>query len=164
MSTSTGVLRGIFVDPVAAGPVHSLVEARVVVGRGIEGDRYFLSAGSFSRWPGTGRPLTLIDEDEVAAVAAAYGIDLSDGRHRRNLVTRGIALDQLVGVRFRIGDLLLRGERLCLPCKHLERLTEPGVYEALKHRGGLRAEVLEDAVIRLGDAVVPCDSAKLPCL
>ena len=72
---------------------------------------------------------------------------------RRNVVTRGIDLDALVGRRFLVGDVQCVGRRLCEPCAHLERLTVPGTLRALVHRGGLRADVLTDGTIRVGDAV-----------
>ena len=74
---------------------------------------------------------------------------------RRNVVTRGIALNHLVGKRFRVGEVLLQGIRLCEPCDHLESLTRPGVRQALLHRGGLRAQILEGGVIRVGDPIAP---------
>jgi MOSC domain-containing protein YiiM len=148
-------LASIFIAPTAAGPIVSLSSARLIPGRGIEGDRYFAGAGSFSRWPGTGRAISLIAAEAIDAILSERGIDLSAGRHRRNLVTRGVALADLIGRRFRIGGVLLRGERLCLPCQHLERLTEPGVFQAMNYRGGLRADVLEGGTIDVGDAVEP---------
>jgi len=150
---TNGALSGIFIAPAAGAAAVAVSRAQIIPGRGIEGDRYFAGAGSFSRWPGTGRAISLIAEESIDAVLAELGIDLSAGRHRRNLVTRGVALAELIGHRFRIGGVLLRGERLCLPCQHLERLTEPGVFAALKYRGGLRADVLEAGTIEVGDAI-----------
>ena len=74
---------------------------------------------------------------------------------RRNVVTRGIDLNALVGRRFRVGEVECLGQRLCEPCAHLQRLTAPGTLRALVHRGGLRADVLTDGTIRVGDAVTP---------
>lgn len=150
---TAGILNGIFIAPTPAGAIVPLSIARLVPGRGIEGDRYFAGAGSFSRWPGTGRAISLMAAESVDAILSEHGIDLSAGRHRRNLVTHGVALADLIGHPFRIGSVLLRGERLCLPCQHLERLTQPGVFAALKYRGGLRADVLQAGVIQVGDAI-----------
>jgi MOSC domain-containing protein YiiM len=150
---TTGTVSGIFIAPAAAAPAIAVTRAQLFPGRGIGGDRYFTGEGSFSRWPGTGRAVSLIAAESIDAIVSELGIDLSAGRHRRNLVTLGITLDDLIGRRFRIGGALLRGERLCLPCQHLERLTEPGVFAALKHRGGLRADVLEAGVVNVGDAI-----------
>jgi MOSC domain-containing protein YiiM len=150
---TTGALCEIFIAPAAGTPPVAIPRAQLAPGHGIEGDRYFSGAGSFSRWPGAGRAVSLIAQESIDAIRSEQGIDLSAGRHRRNLVTRGVALDQLIGRRFRIGSVLLRGERLCLPCRHLERLTEAGVYIAMKYRGGLRADVLEAGAMCLGDSV-----------
>ena len=150
-----GRIESIFIAPAAKAPLVAVAEAVAIAARGLEGDRYAVEAGSFSRWPGSGRHLTFIEAEAVEAVLSETGIDVGNGRHRRNLVTRDVRLDDLIGRRFRIGGVLLRGERQCQPCEFLERLTEPGVLEALKGRGGLRAEILEGGAIRAGDAIDP---------
>jgi MOSC domain-containing protein YiiM len=147
-------LVGIFVSPSRRERLVAVPEVRALSGRGLEGDRYFSGVGSFSRWPGSGRAVSLIEEEAVDAVAAEHGIDLSGGRSRRNLVTRGARLLDLDGRTFRIGTAVFRGVRPCAPCQYLERLTGPGTFNALKGRGGLRADVLEDGIIRLGDEIV----------
>jgi MOSC domain-containing protein YiiM len=150
-----GYLEAIFISPTAKAQLIAVPEVRAIVGRGLEGDRYFHGIGSFSRWPGEGRAVTLIDAEAIEAVLCETGIDLSAGRSRRNLATRGVRLPDLNGRRFRIGQALFRGTRLCEPCAFLERLTGPGVFAALKGRGGLRADVLEGEIIRAADAIVP---------
>ena len=152
---ATGTIEQIFVAPAARVAVVRVDAAVAVAGRGLEGDRYFLGVGAFSRWPGEGRQVTLIEAEAVNAVRAETGIDLSDGRHRRNLATRGVRLADLLGRRFHVGTVLLRGQRLCAPCKYLDRLVGAEVYEAMKGRGGLRAEIIQGGVIRPGDAVDP---------
>ena len=156
-----GIVRALYVACAAGatpGPVGSV---HAIPGRGLEGDRYFLGVGSFSRWPGEGRAVTLIEEETIDAVRREHGIDLGDGRSRRNVVTSGVVLANLVGGRFRIGDVLLRGARLAAPCRYLERRVGPGTYEAMKGRGGLRADVHEGGLIRVGDAVCPVPTAAL---
>ena len=148
-----GHLEAIFIAPAAKAPLVAVAEVRAVVRRGLEGDRYFHGKGSFSRWPGDGRPVTLIEAEAIEAILRESGIDLSAGKTRRNLATRDVRLPDLNGRRFRIGEALFRGTRLCAPCAFLERLTEPGVFAALKGRGGLRAEILETGVINAGDAL-----------
>lgn len=150
---TTGILRGIWVSPTARKPLSSIVEVRAVPGRGLEGDRYFLGRGSYSRWPGAGRAVSLIAEETVEAVRAEHGIELGEGRSRRNLVTFGIDLTQLQNHTFRIGTAVFRGVRPCAPCQYLERLTQAGVFDALKNRGGFRADVIEEGVLRVGDAI-----------
>jgi MOSC domain-containing protein YiiM len=148
-----GSLELIFLAPEAKAPLIAIPEVRALADRGLEGDRYFHGIGSFSRWPGEGRAVTLIEAEAIEAVLRETAIDLSAGRSRRNLVTRGVHLPDLNGRRFRIGRALFRGTRLCEPCAFLERLTEPGVFAALRGRGGLRADVLEGGLIRGGEAL-----------
>ncbi|HEX8913715.1 MAG TPA: MOSC domain-containing protein [Humisphaera sp.] len=148
-----GTLEGIFIAAAAKVPMVSVPSAVAVVGLGLEGDRYHLGVGAFSRWPGEGRQVTLIEAEAVEAILAEAGIDLREGRHRRNLVTRGVPLDALVGRRFRVGPVVLRGQRLCAPCRYLERMTGDGTYTAMRGRGGLRTEVIEGGTVAVGDAV-----------
>lgn len=147
-----GTLAAIFVaDRAGAAPIR-IEEALLIPERGIEGDRYFAGVGSFSRWPGSGRDITLIEQETIDAVLREHGIDLSAGQSRRNLVTLGVRLADLDGQFFRIGAALLHGARECAPCQYLERLV-PGSFEALKGRGGLRAEIIEEGPVRVGDEI-----------
>jgi MOSC domain-containing protein YiiM len=148
-----GVVREIYVTPAAGATPTAVTASTAVPGRGLEGDRYLLGVGSFSRWPGEGRAVTLIEQEAIEAILREHGIDLGDGRSRRNVVTAGVMLAELVGRHFRLGEALLRGARLAAPCRYLERRVAPGTYDAMKGRGGLRADVLEGGVIRVGDAV-----------
>jgi MOSC domain-containing protein YiiM len=125
---------------------------RAVPGRGLEGDRYFAGIGTFSSAPSVGgRDVTLIEIESVDAL----GMTLSAADTRRNVVTSGVPLNHLVNREFRVGTVLMRGTRLCEPCAHLEQLTQPGVLKELIHRGGLRAQILSEGVIRAGDTVRP---------
>ena len=146
-------IRAIFVAPGAGEPLVSVEQVLAIEGKGLEGDRYSLGQGSFSRWPDAGRAVTLIEQESIDAIAREFGIDLNEGRSRRNLVTTGIRLEKLNGRKFRIGSALLRGSRVCMPCKYLERLVGPGTYEAMRGRGGLRADVYESGVIAVGDEI-----------
>lgn len=151
-----GTVISIHTAAAAAEPMASLSEAYTVPGEGLEGDRYFKRTGTFSdpKW-GPDFEVTLIEIETIEALAGEKGIALEPKEARRNIVTRGIALNHLVGREFRIGDVaLLRGIRLCEPCSHIERLTQPGVLSGLIHRGGLRARILTRGTIRVGDAVL----------
>ncbi len=135
-------------------PMQPLDEARAVAGRGLEGDRYFAKEGTFSDNPNTtGREVTLIESEAIDALERDYGHKLSYGDARRNIVTRGLALNHLVGKEFTVGEVALRGVRLNEPCNHLAQLTDQKVKAGLVHRGGLRAEILNDGVIRVGDTI-----------
>lgn len=132
--------------------MEAVDSAAAVAGRGLEGDRYAARAGTFSANPGSGRDLTLVAVEALAALAGD-GIELDPLDARRNVVVSGIDLDGLIGRRFRIGEAECRGARRCEPCAHLERLTGPGVLRGLVHRGGLRADVLASGTIAVGDRI-----------
>jgi len=146
--STSGSVVGLLVAPDAAKPLVQVDTVRAVAGRGLEGDRYFHGRGTFS---GTGRgyQLTLVEDE------ALEDVDLPWVEARRNVVTRGIALNTLVGRRFTVGTAECIGRRLAEPCSHLERLTRPGIIRPLVHRAGLRADILRDGRITLGDGVVP---------
>lgn len=149
----TGTIEGIYL---AAGPgeaLYEVPEATVIANKGLEGDRYAQGRGTFSRWPGTGREVSLIEAEVIDDVLATAGIDLGGGRSRRNLVTRSVRLLTLMHKAFRVGDVVLRGDRPADPCKYLERLLGPGLMTALKGRGGLRAWVVHEGVIHRGDVI-----------
>jgi len=129
---------------------HGEVELRA--GRGIVGDRYFEGTGTFSASEKHGQQLTLI-EAEVLDALHDDGLDLTPIDARRNVVTRGIDLNALVGREFEIGTAHCIGRRLCEPCSHLQRLTGTALLRAMVHRGGLRADILSSGVVRVGDVV-----------
>jgi MOSC domain-containing protein YiiM len=131
---------------------RAIAEARLVAGKGIEGDVNF---GKNSEDEAT--ELTLIESEAIEAAKRDYGVDVTAGGTRRNIETRDVPLNHLVGREFRVGTAVCRGERLCEPCGHLERMTVQGIVKALVHRGGLRARILRDGVARPGDRVEPLD-------
>src|SRR5207302_2193000 len=146
-----GRIEAIHLAQAEGEPMRPVGRIRVIAGVGLEGDRYATGRGHFSGSPGTGRALTLIE----AEVLESLGIALQPGEARRNLTTRGVALNALVGRRFRIGSVLCEGTRLCEPCSYLEDQLGKPLLHPLLHRGGLRANVLEDGEIRVGDQVRP---------
>lgn len=148
----SGTVETIAVAAEAEGPMTVMPSARAVAGRGLVGDRYERGEGTFSNPSGRGYDLTLVAAEALEELAAS-GVELAPAEARRNLVVRGIALDGLIGKRFRVGEVECFGVRRCEPCSHLERLTLPGVLRGLVHRGGLRADVLAGGEIAVGDAV-----------
>src|SRR5467141_4899297 len=136
-------------------PMRATARIRVLAGIGLEGDRYATGRGHFSRMTGTGRALTLIEAEVLESLRDSLGIALRPGEARRNVTTRGIALNALVGHRFRIGSVLCEGARLCEPCSYLEDQLGKPLLHPLLHRGGLRSDVLEDGEIGVGDDVRP---------
>ena len=151
-----GRLVAIYTTAEAGAPMEARDAAQAVAGVGLGGDRYAEKNGKHSQTPGTGREITLVEREAIAAVRAD-GVELADHETRRNLLTEGVPLNHLVGATFRVGDVVLRGVRLAEPCAYLEGLTRSGVRQALVHRGGLRAEIVEGGTIEVGDAIVLAD-------
>jgi MOSC domain-containing protein YiiM len=156
-----GEVVGIFMAGRKGDALQAVDRADAVAGRGLAGDRYFLKEGTFSGKDGPDREVTLIESEALEGLAREYEIALEPARARRNLLTRGVPLNHLVGRTFAVGDVVLRGIRLCEPCGHLEGMTCKGVKAGLVHRGGLRAQVLEGGIIRVGDAIGPVTSDKV---
>jgi MOSC domain-containing protein YiiM len=150
-----GEVLSIQVAEQSGSPMIMLKEARAVVGRGLEGDRYFSQVGAYSNSPDLGRDVTLIESEAVEALERDLQIKLDAKDSRRNIVTKGVPLNHLVGRRFMVGDVLLQGIRLCEPCAYLESLTIKGVKNGLVHRGGLRAQILKSGTIQVGDIMKP---------
>jgi len=149
---STGTVRAIHVAPEQGAPTERVDRVRAVAGCGLEGDRYYRADGTFADREGS--DVTLIESEALAGVERDYEIDLEPGVHRRNITTEGIALNHLVDVQFRIGEVVCEGVERCEPCSSLEsHLAENGIREALVHRGGLRARILEGATVATGDRV-----------
>jgi hypothetical protein len=148
----TGLVERIFVSPVATELPSPVEAVHVQAGRGPVGDRYFAGIGTYSdHADATGRDLTLVEADALDRAG------ISGAESRRNVVVAGLQLGELLGKRFRIGEVECYGQRLCEPCAHLQSLTHPGVLRALAHTG-LRADVLTSGEIRVGDAVYSIDS------
>lgn len=153
-----GKVVAIFVAPEAELPMKSVNEVRAVPGKGLEGDRYFHAAGTYSRDAGPDKEVTLIELEAIEAVRRDYGIPLEPHETRRNILTEGVPLNHLVGKTFKVGEVLMKGIRFCEPCQHFEKLAnKPGALKALVHRGGLRAQILTEGVIRVGEPICPCD-------
>ena len=152
----TGHIDAIAIAPAAEAPMVLVDRAVARARRGLEGDRYFDQRGTFSNPNGVGYDLTLIEAEVLDTLELPSG-PLAPEQARRNLVTRGIDLNALVGREFTIGAVRCLGRRLCEPCAHLERLTakegRPGILRALVHKGGLRADILSDGEVRPGDEI-----------
>lgn len=125
--------------------------ATAIAGRGLEGERYFHKGANGD----PGQEVTLVESEAVEALARETEIKLDAIKTRRNLLTRGVPLNHLVGREFTVGEVVLRGVRLCEPCDHLERLTVKGVKDGLHHRAGLRAAIVKGGALRPGDKIRP---------
>ena len=149
-----GELIAIYITADAAQPMQAVSQARAVAGRGLEGDRYFNNAGTYALTEDGRRQVTLIEIEAIQALREENQLAFEPGESRRNLVTRGVPLNHLVDKEFLVGAVRLRGVWLCEPCSHLAELTgKPAALPGLVHRGGLRAVVLSDGLIRVGDVV-----------
>jgi MOSC domain-containing protein YiiM len=131
--------------PDGGQPPTVLEEAKAVAGKGIEGDRYF--GHDFDT------QVTLIESEAIDNMAQNGGLEIAYETARRNIVTRGVVLNDLVGKEFTVGDVTLKGARLSEPCQHLAELTDPKILKGLVHKGGLKAQIVTDGQIRVGDII-----------
>ena len=149
-----GTLVGIYVADHAGAPMRSVAGANLVPGKGIEGDRYFGNRGKFS--PDVQDPdheVTLIEIEQIRHFNVSSGLGFGPEDLRRNLVTEGVRINDLVGREFAIGDVVLRGIRLCEPCDYLAGMTDRQVLTGLVHRAGLRAGIVRGGTIKVQDTV-----------
>jgi len=148
-----GTVYGIFITKEEGAPVHGVDQVEAVPGVGLLGDRYYFK--QLDRAPDARKPeseLTLVEWESVVMLnsKAEYGL-VEPGDLRRNLVTKNIRLNELVGKRFTIGGVLAEGIELCEPCSHLEKLTGKKLMKPLVHKAGLRARILQGGLITKGD-------------
>lgn len=139
-------------------PIREVKQIRAILGKGLEGDRYSEGRGVFSPPPGR-REVTLIEAEAVEAFRQEYNCALTAAQTRRNLLTRGVRLNDLVGREFLVGPVRLRGTELCEPCSGLVKATGMPVLRGLLHRGGLCAQIIEEGAISVGDLVQCCAPA-----
>ncbi len=137
----------IHIGEIEAGPLRAVTAVRALAGKGLVGDRHFQPDGAKE-----GQALTLVEEEVV------MDAQLEEGATRRQLTVRGVRLNDLVGKRFRVGDVECFGVELCEPCGHLQSLTRPGIVKELQHRAGINADILSDGTISISDAIVEVDS------
>jgi len=148
-----GKVISIQITPEGAAALASVEKVNAVAGLGLEGDRYFLRKGTYSKKHKPSREATFIEAEALEGLQREYGLELSALESRRNITTRGVALNHLVGKTFRVGRAVFKGLELCEPCGHLEQLTGRQVKAGLVHRGGLRSEIIETGLVSVGDEV-----------
>ncbi len=148
-----GRVLSLHIAPRSAQPMISVSEVRAFADRGLEGDRFFRAS-----WLAANRPdkaVSFIEEETLQAAAAELGVNIFTAKTRRNIVTRGVPLRELLDREFAVGGVVMRGIRLFEPCAHLEKLSNvPGIFHALEHRSGLKAAIISDGVIRVNDPIV----------
>ncbi len=153
--TWRGSLLHIYIADKASAPMRELDEATLIADYGIEGDRYATNLGTYSVKPHPDRQVTLIESEVLEALQRDYAIKLDPQETRRNLTTVGVPLNHLVGRRFRVGEVVLEGARLNVPCQYLEDLTEKKVFAPLVHRSGLNCLIKTGGTIHPGDVIEP---------
>jgi MOSC domain-containing protein YiiM len=161
MTLWQGELLHIHVAPGASAPMEGLAQTRLMAGIGLEGDRYATKRGTYSAKHHIDRQATLIEVETLEALVRDHGVELAPHEHRRNLTTRGVALNHLVGRYFSIGECVLYGGRLNVPCRYLEDLVGKKVFKPLLNRSGLNCRIVRGGVIRAGDPIALCDRAAL---
>ena len=150
--SDSGTVLAIYIAPKAEELPHAVERVRAVPGRGLDGDRYAAGIGTFSNHKGQ-RDVSLIESEAIEAFERESETSLSAAESRRNVLTRGVRLNDLVGKEFQIGNVRMRGLRLCEPCTHLVRLTHPATLRGLVHRGGLYAAILNEGEVAVGDSI-----------
>lgn len=141
--------------------MEALAEARMTAGVGIEGDRYATRLGTYSHRHHIDRQATLIEVETLEALARDRKITLAPHEHRRNLTTHGVPLNHLVGHYVRVGECVLYGGRLNVPCLYLETVVGKPVFKPLIHRSGLNCRIIVGGIVRVGDPIVWCDPGSI---
>ncbi|MDI3309156.1 MAG: MOSC domain-containing protein [Acetobacteraceae bacterium] len=155
--TWLGVIAHLHIAARAFLPMRGMEAIELVAGKGIVGDRYMLGVeqGFYSEKPEPGRQITLFEEEALDCIRRDYGIEMTPEEHRRNVTTRGVPLNHLVGRQFWLGECLLEATRLSVPCRHIEAILEKPVFDPMVHRSGLNCRILRGGVVRVGDPIRP---------
>ncbi|BCH24160.1 MOSC domain-containing protein [Mesorhizobium sp. L-8-3] len=155
MTVWSGHVDALHLAPRSFLPMKAAGELLLIAGKGVEGDRYATGEGFYSDRPEEGRQVTLFEVETLEALLRDHQVTLGAADHRRNVTTRNVPLNHLVGHRFRIGGTVLEGTRLSTPCRHIEQITGQEIFTLLLNRSGLHARILRGGRIRLGDAIMP---------
>ena len=150
-ATEPGSLEAIHLADVEGGPMRAVDRVSAIAGVGLEGDRYALPVEAQD--PDEVREVTLVEAEQLDWLSDEHGIRLEAGATRRNLTTRGVRLNELVGRTFRVGRVRIQGVELCEPCAHMQEMVGRPVLRPLVHRAGLRARLLDDGELHVGDPI-----------
>ena len=151
---ATGIVVALFTVDRRAAPMKKVEQLYALAGRGIEGDRYFLGTGTYSKSPEPGRQVTLIKSEVLESLKNKLEINVKPEESRRNILTQGIEINDLIGTEFYVGTVRLRAHRITQPCLYLEKLLDqPGLYKELWDKGGISCEILSDGVIKERDII-----------
>ena len=151
---ATGIVVALFTVDRRAAPMKKVEQLYALAGRGIEGDRYFLGTGTYSKSPEPGRQVTLIKSEVLESLKNKLEINVKPEESRRNILTQGIEINDLIGTEFYVGTVRLRAHRITQPCLSVEKLLDqPGLYKELWDNGGISCEILSDGVIKERDII-----------
>jgi len=151
---ATGIVVALFTVDRRAAPMKKVEQLYALAGRGIEGDRYFLGTGTYSKSPEPGRQVTLIKSEVLESLKNKLEINVKPEESRRYILTQGIEINDLIGTEFYVGTVRLRAHRITQPCLYLEKLLDqPGLYKELWDKGGISCEILSDGVIKERDII-----------
>ena len=152
----TGNVVALFIVDRREAPMKKVAQLNALAGQGIEGDRYFLGTGTYSKKPEPGRQVTLIKSEGLESLNDNFDITVQPEESRRNILTHGIEINDLIGTEFCVGTVRLRAHRITQPCLYLEKLLgQPGLYKELWDNGGISCEILSDGIIKEGDCITP---------
>ena len=150
----SGCVVALFIVDRRSAPMKQVEQLNALAGRGIEGDRYFLGTGTYSKKPELGRQVTLIKSEVLESLRDEFDITVKPEESRRNVLTRGVEINELIGAEFFLGSVRLRAHRITQPCLYLEKLLDqPGLYKRLWDNGGISCEILSDGIIKSGDII-----------
>ena len=150
----SGSVVALFIVDKKAAPMKKVEQMNALAGQGIEGDRYFLGTGTYSKKPEPGRQVTLIKSETLESLKDKFDITVKPEESRRNILTRGIEINDLIGTEFFVGPVRLRAHRITQPCLYLENLLgQPGLYKELWDNGGISCEILSEGIIKEGDII-----------
>ena len=147
-------ITALYITPAKSQPLIDVAQVEAIAGRGLVGDRYYLGTGYYSGKPGWGANVSLLAAEAIDAVNAGHAQHFTGAMLRRNIVTRGIDVETLIGREFQLGTAVLRGLKRYPPCRHLAELCgAPELIRYLAYCGGIGAEVVASGVIAVGDEV-----------
>ena len=151
---ATGSVVALFTVDRREAPMKQSEQINAIAGKGIEGDRYLLETGTYSKKPEPGRQVTLIQSEVLDSLKTKFDITVKPEESRRNVLTKGIEINDLIGTEFFVGPVRLKAHRLTRPCLYLENLlSQPGLYNELWENGGISCEILSGGVIKEGDVI-----------
>lgn len=154
-----GIVEEIYIASRGSEAMQKVDQVEALAHLGLRGDRYCEGSGTYSGVDEC--EVTLIEAEDLEEIKQKTGIRVSNGEHRRNLVTRGIRLEDLIGKRFRIGEAVLEYDRPRPPCSYIQSITQAGMTRALTGRGGICARVIKSGLIRRNDAITVIEAHPL---